>query len=254
MIEDTRSSTDNSAAPPIVHSRRARANSSPSGSPPPSTHSSTPESKPSGSPATSRSPSGTSPAARGHPHPAYTYFTSKEHLVAELHWRILRELPGPGYDGSASLTTRLSEAFAKQARRSPMSRPWPKRSWRRWWLRTPRSSGSGRRSASTSPAASRWRSDPTSTLASSTERCCSSAVRCSKPDSATSRSTRWSPASAPSLTSGTGTDARYRTRFHGLGHYFQLPDPTWGIGEDGATLTGGPQCHRDPGLLCPSTG
>ena len=41
----------------------------------------------------------------------YTYFTSKEHLVAELHWRILRELPGPGYDGSASLATRLSEAL-----------------------------------------------------------------------------------------------------------------------------------------------
>ncbi len=42
---------------------------------------------------------------------AYTYFTSKEHLVAELNWRILRELPAPEYDESASLATRLTEAL-----------------------------------------------------------------------------------------------------------------------------------------------
>jgi AcrR family transcriptional regulator len=42
---------------------------------------------------------------------AYTYFTSKEHLVAELNWRILRELPPPRYDGSASLATRLTEGL-----------------------------------------------------------------------------------------------------------------------------------------------
>jgi AcrR family transcriptional regulator len=42
---------------------------------------------------------------------AYTYFTSKEHLVAELNWRILQELPAPEFDCSASLATRLTEAL-----------------------------------------------------------------------------------------------------------------------------------------------
>jgi AcrR family transcriptional regulator len=42
---------------------------------------------------------------------AYTYFTSKEHLVAELSWRLLRDLPPPVYDGDASLAERLIEAL-----------------------------------------------------------------------------------------------------------------------------------------------
>ena len=42
---------------------------------------------------------------------AYTYFTSKEHLVAELSWRILRELPPPVYDPDVSLAERLTEVL-----------------------------------------------------------------------------------------------------------------------------------------------
>ncbi len=42
---------------------------------------------------------------------AYTYFTSKEHLVAEISWRALRDLPVPPPDPAAPLATRLTDAL-----------------------------------------------------------------------------------------------------------------------------------------------
>lgn len=42
---------------------------------------------------------------------AYNYFTSKEHLVAELHWRSLRRVPLAAPDPGASLSARLVEAL-----------------------------------------------------------------------------------------------------------------------------------------------
>lgn len=42
---------------------------------------------------------------------AYNYFTSKEHLVAEINWHALRELPTPEPDPSAPLADRLTEAL-----------------------------------------------------------------------------------------------------------------------------------------------
>jgi AcrR family transcriptional regulator len=42
---------------------------------------------------------------------AYNYFTSKEHLVAELNWRIFRELPTPEPDLATPLADRLTEAL-----------------------------------------------------------------------------------------------------------------------------------------------
>lgn len=42
---------------------------------------------------------------------AYTYFTSKEHLVAELNRRLLRALPDPAPATGAPLAARLTEAL-----------------------------------------------------------------------------------------------------------------------------------------------
>lgn len=42
---------------------------------------------------------------------AYTYFTSKEHLVAELNWRLLMALPVPEPSPDAPLAERLTEAL-----------------------------------------------------------------------------------------------------------------------------------------------
>lgn len=42
---------------------------------------------------------------------AYNYFTSKEHLVAELHWRLLRRVPLAAPDPDAPLGERLTEAL-----------------------------------------------------------------------------------------------------------------------------------------------
>ena len=42
---------------------------------------------------------------------AYTYFTSKEHVVAELHLQLIRALPTPEYDPFASAGTRLGDAL-----------------------------------------------------------------------------------------------------------------------------------------------
>ncbi len=42
---------------------------------------------------------------------AYTYFTSKEHLVAELNWRLLRQLPTPEHDATIPVGVRLIEAL-----------------------------------------------------------------------------------------------------------------------------------------------
>lgn len=42
---------------------------------------------------------------------AYNYFTSKEHLVAELHWRMLRRVPLAEPDHDAPLGTRLADAL-----------------------------------------------------------------------------------------------------------------------------------------------
>lgn len=39
---------------------------------------------------------------------AYTYFTSKDHLFAELYWRHLRGHPTPGTDADADVVARLS--------------------------------------------------------------------------------------------------------------------------------------------------
>lgn len=42
---------------------------------------------------------------------AYTYFTSKEHLLAELNWRLLQAQPAPEPDPDASIADRLIEAL-----------------------------------------------------------------------------------------------------------------------------------------------
>ena len=42
---------------------------------------------------------------------AYTYFASKDHLVAEVFWRRLAALPGPTVDGRRSAATRVSSAL-----------------------------------------------------------------------------------------------------------------------------------------------
>lgn len=42
---------------------------------------------------------------------AYTYFTSKEHVVAELHLRLIGQLPTPEFDPAASAGTRLGNAL-----------------------------------------------------------------------------------------------------------------------------------------------
>lgn len=46
---------------------------------------------------------------------AYNYFTSKQHLVAELIWRIFRGLPTPEPDLSASLTERLTDVLQEMS-------------------------------------------------------------------------------------------------------------------------------------------
>lgn len=43
---------------------------------------------------------------------AYTYFASKEHLVSEVYWRRLRELPETPLDGRLSTATRVSRTLA----------------------------------------------------------------------------------------------------------------------------------------------
>ena len=43
---------------------------------------------------------------------AYTYFASREHLIAELFWRRLAVLPSPNRDARRSRTTRVSAALA----------------------------------------------------------------------------------------------------------------------------------------------
>ena len=43
---------------------------------------------------------------------AYTYFASREHLIAELFWRRLALLPSPSHDARRSRTTRVSAALA----------------------------------------------------------------------------------------------------------------------------------------------
>jgi len=42
---------------------------------------------------------------------AYSYFTSKEHLVSEIHWRQVQALPAAQADADASLTERVRIAF-----------------------------------------------------------------------------------------------------------------------------------------------
>ncbi len=42
---------------------------------------------------------------------AYNYFTSKEHLVAEINWRLLEALPDPDLRSGDSLAQRLTEAL-----------------------------------------------------------------------------------------------------------------------------------------------
>lgn len=42
---------------------------------------------------------------------AYTYFTSKEHLLAELNWRLLQAQPDPEPAVGATLSERLAEAL-----------------------------------------------------------------------------------------------------------------------------------------------
>jgi AcrR family transcriptional regulator len=42
---------------------------------------------------------------------AYTYFTSKEHLVSEIHWRQMRALPAADSRAEASLWERVRNAF-----------------------------------------------------------------------------------------------------------------------------------------------
>ena len=45
------------------------------------------------------------------PATAYTYFTSKAHLVAEVFWRRLRALPDPGFEPSAPAHERVAGAL-----------------------------------------------------------------------------------------------------------------------------------------------
>lgn len=42
---------------------------------------------------------------------AYSYFTSKAHLISELHWRQLRSLPAPEVPPDASFVDRVGAAF-----------------------------------------------------------------------------------------------------------------------------------------------
>ena len=42
---------------------------------------------------------------------AYSYFSSKDHLIAEMYWRLLREAPVPDVDASASLADRVVTAL-----------------------------------------------------------------------------------------------------------------------------------------------
>jgi AcrR family transcriptional regulator len=42
---------------------------------------------------------------------AYSYFSSKEHLVAEIHWRLIRQAPPVEADPAAPLPTRLGDAL-----------------------------------------------------------------------------------------------------------------------------------------------
>lgn len=42
---------------------------------------------------------------------AYNYFTSKEHLVAEIHWRLLHRLPVPDPDPTLPLGDRLTQVL-----------------------------------------------------------------------------------------------------------------------------------------------
>lgn len=46
---------------------------------------------------------------------AYTYFGSKDHLVAEVFWRRLATLPEPSVDGRRSRATRVSKAVRELA-------------------------------------------------------------------------------------------------------------------------------------------
>ena len=46
---------------------------------------------------------------------AYTYFGSKDHLVAEVFWRRLQTLPDPTVDGRRSARTRVSTALRELA-------------------------------------------------------------------------------------------------------------------------------------------
>jgi AcrR family transcriptional regulator len=46
---------------------------------------------------------------------AYSYFTSKNHLVAELHWRQLKKAPVPEVSSGDSLTDRVRSAFSGPA-------------------------------------------------------------------------------------------------------------------------------------------
>jgi AcrR family transcriptional regulator len=49
------------------------------------------------------------------PATAYTYFTSKEHLVTEVFWRRLAALPPPAYDADAPTAARAATALADMA-------------------------------------------------------------------------------------------------------------------------------------------
>lgn len=49
------------------------------------------------------------------PATAYTYFGSKDHLIAEVFWRRLAELPEQSVDGRHSPTRRVSEALRELA-------------------------------------------------------------------------------------------------------------------------------------------
>ena len=71
------------------------------------------------------------------PATAYTYFTSKEHLVTEVFWRRLEALPDPAPDRRRAPARRVADALADMALSWPTSPSWPPPA--RWpcWPTTP---------------------------------------------------------------------------------------------------------------------
>ncbi len=71
------------------------------------------------------------------PATAYTYFSSKDHLIAEVFWRRLDALPPVQVDRRRSRPPASPPPCGTWARSSPTSPTWRPRARRRWWPTTP---------------------------------------------------------------------------------------------------------------------